>query len=63
MNVAKAKTLQEMRHVAPRMAQPYDSNSKNPFQLYSLGRSIEVKQLDWPVTLGGFITVVSAGKP
>ncbi|KAI0976419.1 hypothetical protein F4678DRAFT_456743 [Xylaria arbuscula] len=63
VEVAKAKTFKEVRNVAPRTAQPYDPNSKNPFGRYSLGRSIGVEQLDGPGTLGGFITVDSAGKP
>ncbi|KAI1176246.1 hypothetical protein F4777DRAFT_597854 [Nemania sp. FL0916] len=39
-----------------------DANSKNPFGLYSLGRSIGVEQLDLPGTLGGFITVTTGDK-
>ena len=57
-NVVKSKTFEEMRSVVPRMPQPYDEkNVNNPFGLYSLGRSIGVEQLDYPGTLGGFITV------
>ncbi|KAI0468838.1 hypothetical protein F4859DRAFT_489068 [Xylaria cf. heliscus] len=63
VNVVKSKTSEEMRAVVPRSAQPYDANGKNPFFLYSLGRSIGVEQLDYPGTLGGFITVTTGGKP
>ncbi|KAI8634683.1 hypothetical protein F5Y19DRAFT_409597 [Xylariaceae sp. FL1651] len=62
VNVAKSKTFEEMRFVVPRSPQPYDANSKNPFGLYSLGRSIGIEQLDYPGTLGGFITVTTGDK-
>lgn len=62
VNVAESETFEEMRFVVPRMAQPYDATSRNPFGLYSLGRSIGVEQLDYPGTLGGFITVTTGDK-
>ncbi|KAI1261704.1 hypothetical protein F5Y18DRAFT_440349 [Xylariaceae sp. FL1019] len=63
VDVVKSKTFEEMRQVIPGSPQPYDANSKNPFYLYSLGRSIGVEQLDYPGTLGGFITVTTGDKP
>ncbi|TRX87710.1 hypothetical protein FHL15_011399 [Xylaria flabelliformis] len=62
VNVVKSKTFEEMRFVVPRSPQPYDASSKNPFALYSLGRSIGVEQLDYPGTLGGIITVTTGDK-
>ncbi len=57
VNVVKSKTFEEMRFVVPRSPQPYDANSKN------LGRSIGIEQLDYPGTLGGFITVTTGDTP
>ncbi|KDN68167.1 hypothetical protein CSUB01_11641 [Colletotrichum sublineola] len=61
--LSKASSIEEMRKVVPREAQPYNADSRNPFFLYSLGRSIGVEQLDYPGTLGGFITVTTDGSP
>lgn len=51
------------RLVPPAMKQAYDGQSKNPFGLYSIGRSIGVEQLEGAGTLGGFITISHKGEP
>lgn len=61
VKIEQTRNFTETRFVAPRTAQPYNRQSKNPFGVYSLGRSIGVEQLDGPGTLGGFITVSYKG--
>ena len=51
------------RLVLPGMKQPYDKQSKNPFGLYSIGRSIGVEQACGAGTLGGFISISHKGVP
>lgn len=63
VNITKVQMFEEVRSVAPGTEQPYTRGDKNPFGLYSLGRSIGVEELDYPGTLGGFITVTTGGKP
>ena len=58
-----SQAIEIARIVPPAMKQPYDEQSKNPFGLYSIGRSIGVDQTDGAGTLGGFITISHKGDP
>lgn len=62
VNVTEVRRFAEIRHVAHGEPQPYLKDGKNPFGIYSIGRSIGVEQLSGPGTLGGFITISEEGK-
>ena len=58
-----SQAIEIARLVPPAMKQPYDEQGKNPFGLYSIGRSIGWYQTESAGTLGGFITISYKGEP
>ena len=64
VQIAEVSHAIEIARLVPSgQIQPFNEQSKNPFGVYSIGRSIGVGQVLGAGTLGGFITISHKGKP